>query len=311
MKKTWILAAALTLLLAALTGCGARTQESMRVAALKGPTGLGLAYLDGGEGYALEIYDAPDAVTGKFISGELDVACVPVNLASVLYNRLKGGVVLLNVNTLGVLYILENGDSLRSVQDLAGKTIYASGEGSTPEYVLNFILEQNGLRDEVTVEYVGEHAALAAMAAAGEAEIVMLPEPNVSAAQAQNGALRVALDLSEEWIAVTGKPLVQGCTITTKSYYEANREELRRFLEDYAVSVERVLTEEGAAERIEEMQILPSAAIAARAIPNCHIVSVTGEDARAYMQDMLLALYTANPASVGGALPGDDFYADF
>lgn len=304
-----LLALCLTMLVLLSLGCGTKKSETMRVAALKGPTGVGLAYLPTDEGYALEIYDAPDVVTARFISGEAHVACVPVNLASVLYKKLEGNVVLLNVNTLGVLYILENGDSIRSVADLRGKTIYASGQGSTPEYVLNHILERNGLLGDVEVEYVGEHAALAAMAASGEAEIVMLPEPNVSAVLAKNADIRTALDLTKEWAAVSDTPLVQGCTIATRSYYEAHKKEIGRLLTDYADSVSRVLSDEAAAEQVASLGILPSAPLAARAIPNCNIVCVTGAEAQGYMRGMLQALFDADPASVGGALPGEDFYA--
>lgn len=290
-------------------GCAAKSAEPLHLAALKGPTGAGLAYLSDDDSYALEIYDAPDVVSAKFISGEVDVACVPVNLASVLYNKLEGDVVLLNVNTLGVLYILENGDSVQSVQDLAGKTIYASGQGSTPEYILNYILEKNGLSDQVTVSYVGEHAALAAMVAAGEVEIAMLPEPNVSAVRAKNAETRVALDLTEAWNAVSDTPLAQGCTIARRAYYEENKQRVNSLLKDYAASVEKVNGDEGAAEKLAALEILPSAALAKSAIPQCNIVCITGEEAKATMQDMLQTLFDANPASVGGALPAEDFYA--
>ncbi len=308
MKKTVALCLAAIALLAAV-GCGVKQQEAISVAALKGPTGVGLTYLPEGENYALEIYDAPDVVTAKFISGEADVACVPVNLASVLYKKLEGDVVLLNVNTLGVLYILENGDSITSVEDLRGKTIYASGQGSTPEYVLNYILEQNGLSGDVTVEYVGEHAALATMVASGEAQIAMLPEPNVSAVLVKNADVRVALDLTEEWSKMSDTPLVQGCTITTRTYYEAHKKQIQSFLQDYAESVTQVLSADDAAERVAELGILGSAELAEKAIPMCNIVCLTGDEAKASMQGMLEALFAADPSSIGGALPGDDFYA--
>lgn len=307
MKKIMVFCLVAMMLLG--LGCAAKSAEPLRLAALKGPTGAGLAYLSDDDSYALEIYDAPDVVSAKFISGEVDVACVPVNLASVLYNKLEGDVVLLNVNTLGVLYILENGDTVQSVQDLAGKTIYASGQGSTPEYILNYILEKNGLSDQVTVSYVGEHAALAAMVAAGEVELAMLPEPNVSAVRAKNAETRVALDLTEAWNAVSDTPLAQGCTIARRAYYEENKQRVNSLLKDYAASVEKVNGDEGAAEKLAALEILPSAALAKSAIPQCNIVCITGEEAKATMQDMLQTLFDANPASVGGALPAEDFYA--
>lgn len=307
MKK--LLVVCLVAMMLAGLGCAAKTSEPVRIAALKGPTGAGLAYLSDDDGYALEIYDAPDVVSAKFISGEVDVACVPVNLASVLYNKLDGDVVLLNVNTLGVLYILDNWDAVHSVQDLAGKTIYASGQGSTPEYILNYILEQNGLSDQVTVNYVGEHATLAAMVASGEAELAMLPEPNVSAVRAKNPDARIALDLTQAWNAVSSTQLVQGCTIARRAYYEANKQKIDELLKDYAASVNKVLSDEGAPEKLATLEILPSAALAKSAIPQCNIVCITGEEAKVTMQGMLQTLYDANPASIGGALPAEDFYA--
>ena len=185
--------------------------ETVKVAALKGPTGMGLAYLmEENEGnYQVDIYDAPDAITGKFVSGEVDIAAVPINLASVLNKKLEGAVRMLAVDTLGVLYIIDTTDTVKTMADLAGKTVYATGQGSTPEYVLSDLLAANGLADKVTVEFVGEHAALAAMLASGEAEIGMLPEPNVSSVLLKNEQAKIALDLNAAWEESTGLGLVQ------------------------------------------------------------------------------------------------------
>lgn len=307
MKRLYAVCLALVLLLG--MGCSGKKNEALRIAAPKGPAGIGLAYLAGEEGYALEVYDAPDVVVAKFISGEADVACVPMNLASILYQKLARDVVLLNVTTLGVLYILDNENSIQSIADLAGKTIYAIGQGATPEYILNYILAKNGLTGQVTIEYVVEHAALAAMVASGEVEIAMLSEPNVSAVLAKSENVRVALDLTKEWSAVSDTELAQGCAVVRRGYYEANKGKIERLLEDYAASVARVLSDPEAPERVASLEFLPSAALAAKAIPNCHIVFITGERAKVAVQNMLQTLYAADPASVGGALPDDDFYA--
>lgn len=304
---------ALLLCLAMLSAFGCKKEEAvaLNVGALKGPTGMGLAYLmkEKPEGYgSIELYDAPDAITGKFVSGELDIAAVPINLAAALYNKTEGDVQMLAVNTLGVLYVLENGDNIQSLSDLSGKTIYATGQGSTPEYVLNALLEKEGV-ENVTVEFVGEHAALAAMLAAGEAEIAMLPEPNVSAVLVKNPNIRVALDLNDEWSNQTGNALVQGCYIAKRSFCEAHPEAVKRFLSDYAASAQRVNSDADAAAVIAELGILPSEAIAAKAIPNCNIVAVTGDAMKQAAAPMLQTLFDANPKSVGGKLPGDDLYA--
>ena len=312
MKKTGIrvvLAFVLAVLVLAALGCKAGDAVTVRVAALKGPTGMGLAYMmqqnDGA--YAIDLYDAPDAVTGKFINGEIDIAAVPVNLASVLYNKTEGNVVVLCVDTLGVLYVLDTGDTVHAIGDLAGKTLYATGEGSTPEYILNYLLEKNGVAD-TTVEYVGEHAALAAMVAAGEAELAMLPEPNVTAATLKNADARIALDLTEEWNKTSDTALIQGCYIASRTFYDAHPKAVQQFLTDCAASVEKVNSEADAASVIAAQGILPSEAIAKNAIPRCNIVCITGEEMKQGVTAMLQVLFDANPKSVGGKLPDEKIF---
>lgn len=311
-KQTKRLVAVLLVALLAFAafGCAKKPLEQVRIAALKGPTGMGLAYMmsEDTSAYSIELYDAPDALTGKFISGEVDVAAVPINLASVLYNKTEGDVVMLCVNTLGVLYLLENGNEIQSLSDLAGKTVYATGQGSTPEYALSYLLEQNGLTDSVQVEFVGEHAALAAMVAANEVDIAMLPEPNVTATLMKNADTRVALDLNEAWNEASGTQIVQGCYIASRAYYESHPEEIKAFLTDYEKSVMRVNTEETAASVIAENGILPSEAVAKGAIPRCNIVCITGDEMVSSASAMLNVLFSANAKSVGGKLPNDDIY---
>ena len=197
-------------------GAGDSTAEpvDVRIAALKGPTAMGMVkFMDDvdqqavtDENYTFSIVASPDEVTPQIVQGSLDIAAVPANLASILYNNTDGAVQVLTVNTLGVLYIVENGDTVHSVSDLAGKTIYASGKGSTPEYALNYVLEQNGLvpGTDVTIEWKSEHSECVAAITADAAGITMLPQPFVTTAQAQNESLRVALDLTEEWEKVQG-----------------------------------------------------------------------------------------------------------
>lgn len=292
-------------------GCAAAPAEPVNIAALKGPTGMGISYMmEDTDKYNVELQDAPDVVVGKFINGEIDIAAVPLNLAAVLYNKTEGNVVLLNLDTLGVLYILENGDSIQSLADLAGKTIYASGEGATPQYVLDYLLAQNGLTDQVTVKYVGEHTALAAMVASGEAQIALLPEPFVSAVTVKNPDVRVALDLNTAWEEASGTKLVMGVYIASRTFYNEHPDQVKAFLADYAASVEKVNTSADAAQKIADLGIVGSAAIATQAIPRSYIVSITGEEAKTAASAVLNVLFTANPKSVGGKLPGDDLYAE-
>lgn len=293
-------------------GCAQeKPQIVLNVAALKGPTGMGLAYAmsEQTDAYHVEMFDAPDVVAGKFINGEIDIAAIPINLAATLYNKTEGEAVMIAINTLGVLYILENGESVQSFADLAGKKLYATGQGSTPEYVLAYLLEKNGLTGQVEVEYLAEHATLAAMMAAGEVELAMLPEPNVSSVLVKSDVARVALDLTAEWDAVSDTALLQGCYIVRRSVLEEEPEAVKAFVEAAADSAARVVSEDGAAKLIAELGIVGSEDIAARAIPNCNIVCITGEEMRQAAAAMLQVLFDANPASVGGTLPDDALYA--
>ena len=291
-------------------GCAKAPAEPVNVAALKGPTGMGISYMmDDKTKYNVELQDAPDVVVGKFVNGEIDIAAVPLNLAAVLYNKTEGNVVLLNLDTLGVLYIVENGNTVNSIDDLAGKTIYASGEGATPQYVLDYLLAQNGLTDKVTVKYVGEHTALAAMVASGEAQIALLPEPFVSAVTVKNPDVRVALDLNTAWEEASGTKLVMGVYIASRTFYNEHPDQVEAFLADYAASVEKVNTSADAAQKIADLGIVGSADIAKQAIPRSYIVSITGDEAKTAASAVLNVLFTANPKSVGGKLPGDDLYA--
>ena len=196
MKK--IIAILLTVVLLLAVGCAKTPAEPLKIAALKGPTGMGISYLmdEKADKYSVELADAPDTVVGKFVSGEIDVAAVPINLAATLYNKTEGNVVVICVDTLGVLYVVENGDTVNSLADLAGKTLQATGQGSTPQFVLDYLLSLNSLTDQVTVEYVGEHTALAALLASGESTLGMLPEPYVSSVTLKNANARIAIDLN-------------------------------------------------------------------------------------------------------------------
>lgn len=307
------MAMALCLTLAA----GAAAEDKISVYALKGPTGIGMVQMMAAEDspYAFTLAGAPDEVVAAVVSGEADIAAVPTNLAATLYNKTQGGVNMLALNTLGVLSILEKGDSVQSVQDLAGKTIYATGQGSTPEYVLNYILAANGLTDQVTVEYKAEHAELATLAASGEVDLVMLPEPNVTSVLMQNADFRIALDVTAlygEAAAASGHEnavLSMGCVIVGSEFAEAHPEEVAAFMAAYEESVAFVNGNvEEASKLVEAQGVLPKAAVAQRAIPNCHIVFVSGEEMRTQIEPFFQLLFDANPKAVGGAIPGDDFY---
>lgn len=288
--------------------------EPVRVGALKGPTAMGMVHMmsdDGVNSYTLA--GSADELTPKLIKGELDVACVPANLAAVLYNKTEGQIVTLAVNTLGVLYIVENGgETVRSVADLRGRTLVAAGKGSTPEFGLRYLLEQNGLDPDkdVTIDWKSEHAECVAALAAGTADLALLPQPFVTVAQGKLENLRAALDLTAEWDALdNGSAMITGVAVARRDFVEEYPELTGRFLKEYAASVDWVNGNPAeAAELIAAGGIIESPAVAERALPYCNIVCLTGQEMFEKLSGYLQVLAEAAPESVGGALPGDDFY---
>ncbi|MGO5049453.1 ABC transporter substrate-binding protein [Dysosmobacter sp. Sow4_B12] len=335
MKKTICAALALTLALS-LAACGKKAEEApaqevpaqeapseepvtTRIAALKGPTAMGMVKLmhddpQSGEGpmYAFTLAGAADEVTPSLIKGDLDMACVPANLASVLYNKTEGEIITLAVNTLGVLYIVENGNAVSSMADLAGKTIVAAGKGSTPEYALRYLLTENGIDPDtdVTIDWKSEHAECVAALASGSATIALLPQPFVTVAQTKIENLRVALDLTAEWDALdNGSGLITGVVVARKAFVEEHPAAVDTFLRNYAESVDWVNSNTAdAAALISEFGIVEAAPIAEKALPHCNIVCITGEEMGAKLSGYLQVLFDAEPTSVGGKLPGEDFY---
>lgn len=326
----------------ALSACGGTTEQSgqtdatggqastsqdivpsaIRTSALKGPTAMGLVRFmseaDAGNladtDYTFQIVSSVDEVAPLIAKEEVDVAAVPANLASVLYNKTEGGVRVIAVNTLGILYLCEQGDEVSTVTDLAGKTIYASGKGATPEYALSYILERNGLElgTDVQVEWKSEHSECVSALAEDSSGIAMLPQPFVTTAQMQNDQIRVALDLNREWDAVQSgdeqSSLITGVAIVRSTFAEENPAAVDAFLEHYAESVEFVNDNVAdAAKLVGDYDIVPEA-VAVKALPECNIVCVTGNDMKERLSGYLSVLSDQNAEAVGGALPGDDFY---
>ena len=341
--KQWMkkgLAACLALVMClSLAACGGDQEEetpaedpvTVRVAALKGPTAMGMVKLmsdsdaaaESGEETTGNTYDftlaaSADEVSPKLMQGELDIACVPANLASVLYNRTDGGIVTLAVNTLGVLYIVENGNAVPSMADLAGKTIVASGKGSTPEYALRYLLSENGIDPDtgVTIDWKSEHSECVAALASGAATIAMLPQPFVTVAQTQLPDLRVALDLTEEWDALdNGSALLTGVVVARADFVAEHPAAVSDFLEQYSASVDWVNANTAEAAELIGGYDIVDAAVAEKALPYCNIVCITGSEMKDMLSGYLQVLFDAAPASVGqdaetgeGGLPGDDFY---
>ncbi len=300
----------------------------VRFAVLGGPTGVGAAKLlaDNEAGttqipYEVTIAADNNEISAKLINGELDIAAMASNVAANLYNKSEGGVQALCLSTLGVLYILERSESgvastITSISDLAGKTIYAHGEGANPQFVLAHLLRQNGLDMETDVEMIWKTAEeVQAAMLGGDAQYVMLPVPaatavQIKAKQAGNFQIASVLDLTEEWNKVTDSGVLTMTTVVVRTdFARENPQAVEAFLQDYQASIEYVNTNvEQAAVLVEQFGIVPSAAIAKQAIPDCNLVYIAGEEMRDQIQGYYQVLYEANPASIGGGIPDNAFY---
>ena len=217
--------------------------EPLRIAGLKGPTTMGLVNLLSMEqagtaamDYDLQLYGAADEIVPLLIKGELDMAAIPANLAATLYQKTNGGIQAVAVNTLGVLYVVEQGDTVHSMADLKGRTILSTGKGTTPEYVLRYLLTSNGLDPDkdVDIQYYSEATEVTAQMASTQDAIAVLPQPYVTAAGLKDDTLRVALDLTAEWDKVADTQLITGVTVVRKAYAEEHPDVVAAFLADYA-----------------------------------------------------------------------------
>ena len=293
---------------------------TFRIAGLKGPTTMGMVKLmsdaEAGEthqDYQVTMYGAADEVVPLLVKGDIDLAAIPANLAANLYNQTEGKVQVAAINTLGVLYVVTTGDDVKSVEDLKGKTVYSTGKGTTPEYVLNYILKENGIDPEkyLIVEYKSEATEVAAaLQAADEGAIAVLPQPYVTAAQSQIEGLNVALNLTEEWNKVsTDSDLVTGVLVASTEFIEQNEAAFEEFLKDYQASIEWVNSNTAdAAELVANYGIVAKAPLAQKALPACNITYVDGAEMKTKLSGYLQVLFDQNPKAVGGAMPGDDFY---
>ena len=321
MKKltSLLLSAALMISLLACGAFAAKTESGVRIAGLKGPTTMGLVNLldmersgKASQHYDLQLYGAADEIVPKLIKGELDMAAIPANLAATLYQKTNGGIQVMAVNTLGVLYVVEKGDTVHSFADLKGRTILSTGKGTTPEYVLRYLLTKNGLDPDkdVKIEYYSEASEVTAqMAATKKDAIAVLPQPYVTAAQMKDSELRVVLDLTKEWNKVCDTQLITGVTVVRTAYAEDHPDVVQAFLKDYEKSVNAANTDiDGTAALCEEIGVVAKAAIAKKALPKCNIVYRRGEEMKKDISAYLQVLYDASPAAVGGKLPDGNFY---
>ncbi len=323
MKK--IIALILTfVLLFSCTACGGKAAEEnpddvkLRFGVLSGPTGMGAVCLmdktDKGEysNYESLLITDPSDMVGRIANGSLDIAALPTNTAANLYNKTNGGIQIVALNTLGVLYILENGDSVHSVSDLKGKTIYCNGQGANPEFVLNYILRKNGLEPGVDVELVFKEAAeITTLMSSGQIDCCMLPVPAATAVTVKNTNARIALDLTEEYAAAAndGSVLTMGCLVVRSEFAEAHPKAVSLFLERYDASIEEVKTNpDAASELIASYGITANAAIAKKAIPYSGMVCIVGDEVQKGIEGYYRILYEAHAPFLGGAMPAEGFY---
>ncbi|MEE0151627.1 MAG: ABC transporter substrate-binding protein [Acetatifactor sp.] len=294
----------------------------VRVASLKGPTSLGLLFLmdkankgETANTYEFRMATGADEILPLMVKGDLDIALIPANVASILYHKTQGGVEVIDINTLGVLYMVSGEDGLADFTDLKGKTIYLTGKGTTPDYVLQYLLNANGMSvDDVTLEYKSEATEVASVLAEDPTAIGLLPQPFVTAACMQNDALKVIFDLNEEWNKVqgaSGSSMVTGVTVVRKEFLEENEEAVKDFMEEHKASAEAINADPatGAALAVEA-QIVAKEPIAQKAIPDCNITYMDKADMKQALSGYLDVLFHQDSQSIGGGLPESDFYYD-
>ena len=306
---------------ACLTACGPEAEERadqsasatvVSVAALKGPTTMGLAWLldhqdsDAAVRFDLSLHGAPDEITPGLLKGDTMLAAIPANLAAVLYAK-GAKIKVAAVNTLGVLHIVTKNESVTAVSDLAGKKVLSTGRGTTPQWVLEYLLAENGV--EAQVEYLSEASEVAARLTAEDTAIAVLPEPYVTTVLAKDPSLELALDLTDEWDKISQTQLVTGVLVVADQFAEQDSAVFGAFLDDYRASIDYTnANPDQVAPLIEELGIVPSAELAGAAIPRSHLAFLGGQDCKAAVSAYLAVLHKADPESVGGSLPGNDFY---
>ncbi len=346
MKRLASIICAGALFVSALSGCAAKTEDvaqtnneavteetveavaeeatdvdaetvTIKVGSLKGPTTMGLVNLmkdsengDSDGSYEFDMKTQPDEIMAGIVAGNIDIALVPANMASVLYNKTEGGVTLLDINTLGVLYCVTADETITSVKDLAGKTVISTGQGASPEYVLRYLLEKNGIED-CSIEFKSEATEIAALLQEDPNKIAVLPQPFVTVATAKNEALKVAFSLTDEWDAVSdGSKLLTGVTVVRNEFLQENPGAVTVFISEHEKSTEKATSDvEGTAALVAEYGIIEKPEIAKKAMPACNIVCISGDDAKTALSGYLQVLFDQDPKAVGGALPEDDFYS--
>lgn len=336
MKKKLSLLLAFALLVACLIGCNGGSPDSsapsspssdtssqpkttVHIGTIMGPTGVGMVQLmeenqadRTANQYDFLVASGPEEVKTKLLSGDLDIAAIPTNMAAALYKKTEGKIRLLAVNTLGVLYFLENGQTISSIEDLRGKTIYSTGQGANPEYILRYLLSSNGIDPDkdVTLNFLTENEELAAALVKGTASVALVPEPLATTVLSKKEGLRVALDVNELWTAAAGENshLMMGCVAVRNDFATANPQAVKDFLTEYQTSAQATSDVAATAQRCVTYGIIANAAVAESAIPRCRVTFLKAADAKQALNNYFTVLFNANSSSIGGAMPDDGFY---
>lgn len=321
MKKLILMTISMFLTMALFAGCGKKEEApELRIGGMKGPTSMGLLFMkeeaengENPEGYAFTMVTGADELLPMMIKGELDIALVPANVAAILYQKTEGGVAVIDINTLGVLYMVSGDGEIGQPEDLRGKTIYLTGKGTTPDYVLHYILKENGLKEgDYTLEYKSEPTEVAALLAEKPEAVGLLPQPFVTVACAQNENLKVVMDMNEQWSLLQGEGgsrMVTGVTVVRREILDAYPEAVETFLQNHKDSTKAINDDaEKGAELVVAAGIIGKAPIAKNAIPNCNITYIDGEEMKQALSGYLEVLFEQDASSVGGKLPEEDFY---
>lgn len=319
MKKKLLTLSLVACMLLSLCSCKAKENSQIRVASLKGPTSIGLVKLmdqaENGQAkgnYSFEIATSADEILPRMISGDLDIALIPANVSSILYKKSNESISVIDINTLGVLYAVSGDDSILSVSDLAGKKVLITGKGTTPDYVLSYLLSKAGLNNtDLTIEYKSEATEVAALLKEDPSAVGILPQPFVTAATSQNENLKVVLDLTAQWDKYSddGSQLVTGVTVVRNDFLKDHKKEVETFIKEHHESADFVNKNlDDAAKLVVKTAIIEKAPIAKKAIPYCNITCISGQEMKNTLKGYLEVLYSLDPASVGGSLPSDNFY---
>ena len=293
---------------------------SANVYVLSGPTGIGAANLKSladnkktAVDYNINVVAQPDEVVSKISNGEADIAAIATNLAAKLYNKTNGGISILAVNTLGVLNVVTpKGVEIKSLAELKGKKIYTTGQGSNPEFIINYLLEKNNIdkTKDLTLEFKAEGTELLTVWATDPEAIIIAPQPVATTLTVKHEGSKIAIDLTDEWEKVgEGSALMMGCVVVRNEYLKENPETVKKFLEEYKASIDAANNDiDGTAPLCETYGIVAKAAIAKKAIPNCNLCFIKGSEMKNKLSGYLNVLFTADKTSIGGKLPADDFY---